>query len=150
MMASTSAPNWLRWLSRCSLQGPTRSISPRRTGSDRFRWRIAAARDFMSARQYRLARALATAKSRCGVGHFSPAMLEWPAMAAFNYFNYFTEVEEYFWRKRGARLLVSPLDWAIVETWQKAGIPLEAVLKGIDRAFESYQRSRRAAGEIGR
>jgi hypothetical protein len=68
------------------------------------------------------------------------------AMEAFNYFNYFTEIEEYFWRKRGAHLLVSPLDWAIVETWQKAGVPLEAVLKGIDRAFESWQRSRRAAG----
>jgi hypothetical protein len=64
----------------------------------------------------------------------------------FNYFNYFTEIEEYFWRKRGAHLLVSPLDWAIVETWQKAGIPLSAVMKGIDRAFESFARSRRAAG----
>jgi hypothetical protein len=68
------------------------------------------------------------------------------AMEPFNYFNYFTEIEEYFWRKRGAHLLVSPLDWAIVETWQKAGIPLAVVLKGIDRAFESWQRSRRAAG----
>lgn len=67
-------------------------------------------------------------------------------MAEFNYFNYFTEIEEHFWRKRGAHLLVSPLDWAIVETWQKAGIPLEAVLKGIDRAFESYGRSRRGSG----
>ena len=67
-------------------------------------------------------------------------------MDSFNYFNYFTEIEEYFWRKRGAPLLVSPLDWAIVETWQKAGIPLEAVLKGIDRAFESWGRSKRAAG----
>ncbi len=67
-------------------------------------------------------------------------------MAELNYFNYFTEIEEYFWQKRGAHLLVSPLDWAIVETWQKAGIPLSAVLKGIDRAFESYARSRRAAG----
>lgn len=66
-------------------------------------------------------------------------------MDSFNYFNYFTEIEEYFWHKRGAHLLVSPLDWAIVETWQKAGIPLPAVLKGIDRAFESWQRSRRAA-----
>jgi hypothetical protein len=65
-------------------------------------------------------------------------------MSAFNYFNYFTEIEEYFWRKRGAHLLVSPLDWAIVETWQKAGVPLDAVLRGIDSAFESYQRSRRA------
>lgn len=67
-------------------------------------------------------------------------------METFNYFNYFTEIEEHFWRKRGAHLLVSPLDWAIVETWQKAGIPLDAVLKGIDRAFESWGRSRRAAG----
>ncbi len=67
-------------------------------------------------------------------------------MSEFNYFNYFTEIEEYFWQKRGAHLLVSPLDWAIVETWQKAGISLPAVLKGIDRAFESYARSRRAAG----
>ena len=67
-------------------------------------------------------------------------------MAELNYFNYFTEIEEYFWQKRGAHLLVSPIDWAIVETWQKAGIPLSAVLKGIDRAFESYARSRRAAG----
>ena len=67
-------------------------------------------------------------------------------MESFNYFNYFTEIEEYFWRKRGAHLLVSPLDWAILETWQKAGVPIEAVLKGIDRAFESWGRSRRAAG----
>jgi hypothetical protein len=67
-------------------------------------------------------------------------------MDSLNYFNYFTEIEEYFWRKRGAHLLVSPLDWAIVETWQRAGIPLDAVLRGIDTAFESYQRSRRGAG----
>jgi hypothetical protein len=67
-------------------------------------------------------------------------------MEPFNYFNYFTEIEEYFWQKRGAHLLVSPVDWAIVETWQKAGIPLQVVLKGIDRAFESWARSRRAAG----
>ena len=68
-------------------------------------------------------------------------------MDNWNYFNYFTEIEEYFWKKRGAHLLVSPLDWAIMETWQQAGVPLEAVLKGIDRSFESYQRSRRGAGK---
>jgi hypothetical protein len=65
----------------------------------------------------------------------------------WNYFNYFTEIENYFWKKRGAHLLVSPLDWAIMEAWQKAGVPLEAVMKGIDHAFESYQRSRRGAGK---
>jgi len=68
-------------------------------------------------------------------------------MDGWNYFNYFTEIEEYFWKKRGAHLLVSPLDWAIMEAWQKAGVPLEAALKGIDNAFESYQRSRRGAGK---
>jgi hypothetical protein len=68
-------------------------------------------------------------------------------MESWNYFNYFTEIEEYFWKKRGAHLLVSPLDWAIMEAWQKAGVPLEAALKGIDRAFESYGRSRRGAGK---
>lgn len=67
-------------------------------------------------------------------------------MDNWNYFNYFTEIEEHFWKRRGAHLLVSPLDWAIMETWQKAGVPLEAALKGIDRAFESHQRSRRGAG----
>ncbi len=68
-------------------------------------------------------------------------------MDSWNYFNYFTEIENYFWKKRGAHLLVSPLDWAIMETWQKAGVPLDAVFKGIDHAFESYQRSRRGAGK---
>lgn len=63
-----------------------------------------------------------------------------------NTFNYFSEIEEHFWRKRGAHILVSPVDWAILETWQKAGIPLEAVVSGIDRAFESYARSKRAVG----
>src|SRR5260370_42679129 len=66
-------------------------------------------------------------------------------MDGWNYFNYFTEIEEYFWKKRGAHLLVSPLDWGIMEAWQKAGVPLEAALKGIDNALESYQRARRGA-----
>jgi hypothetical protein len=69
-------------------------------------------------------------------------------MDGWNYFNYFTEIEEYFWKKRGSHLLVSPLDWAIMETWQRAGVPLEAVFKGIDSAFESYGRSRRGAGKV--
>jgi hypothetical protein len=68
-------------------------------------------------------------------------------MDGWNYFNYFTEIEAYFWKKRGAHLLVSPLDWAIMEAWQRAGVPLEAALKGIDNAFESYQRSRRGANK---
>ncbi len=56
-----------------------------------------------------------------------------------NYFNYFTEIEEYFQRRRG-RIQLSPLDWALIETWKDAGMPLEAVLRGIDTAFDKYER----------
>jgi hypothetical protein len=56
-----------------------------------------------------------------------------------NYFNYFTEVEEHFQRRRG-RIQLSPLDWALIETWKDAGIPLEAVLRGTDAAFEKFEK----------
>jgi hypothetical protein len=55
-----------------------------------------------------------------------------------NYFNYFTEIEEHFQRRRGSILLLSTLDWALIETWKDAGVPLEAVLRGIDEAFDRY------------
>jgi hypothetical protein len=55
-----------------------------------------------------------------------------------NYFNYFTEIEEHFQRRRGGILLLSTLDWALIETWKDAGVPLEAVLRGIDSAFDRY------------
>ena len=57
-----------------------------------------------------------------------------------NYFNYFTEIEEHFQRRRGSILLLSTLDWALIETWKDAGIPLEAALRGIDSAFERWGR----------
>jgi hypothetical protein len=56
-----------------------------------------------------------------------------------NYFNYFTEIEEHFQRRRGTLLLLSTLDWALIETWREAGVPLEAVLRGIDRAFDKHE-----------
>jgi hypothetical protein len=60
----------------------------------------------------------------------------WPG----NYFNYFTEIEERFQKARGTSLfLMSPLDWALVETWKNAGVPLTAVLRGIDVAFEKWR-----------
>jgi hypothetical protein len=57
-----------------------------------------------------------------------------------NYFNYFTEIEEHFCRQRGTLLHVSPLDWDLIRTWKEAGIPLEAVLRGIDLTFERFNR----------
>jgi len=60
--------------------------------------------------------------------------------APSNYFNYFTEIEEHFRIARGTGLfLISPLDWALIETWKNAGVPLEAVLRGIDAAFEKWR-----------
>lgn len=55
-----------------------------------------------------------------------------------NYFNYFTEIEDLFQRRRGSLLMLSTLDWALIETWREAGVPLEAVLRGIDSAFDRY------------
>ncbi len=57
-----------------------------------------------------------------------------------NYFNYFTEIEEHFQRRFGGALLLSTVDWALIEVWKDAGIPLEAVLRGIDATFEHYER----------
>ena len=57
-----------------------------------------------------------------------------------NYFNYFTEIEERFLQRRGGGLLLSTLDWTLIEIWKDAGIPLAAVLRGIDEAFDSYAR----------
>jgi len=61
----------------------------------------------------------------------------------YNYFNYFTEVEEHFQKARGTGLfLLSPPDWALIEGWKNAGVPLEAVLRGIDAAFEKWRSGR--------
>lgn len=58
----------------------------------------------------------------------------------YNYFNYYTEIEEHFQKARGTGLfLLSPLDWALIEGWKNAGVPLEAVLRGIDAAFEKWR-----------
>jgi hypothetical protein len=55
-----------------------------------------------------------------------------------NYFNYFTEIEERFQQRRGSLLMLSTLDWALIETWREADVPLEAVLRGIDNAFDKH------------
>jgi len=62
-----------------------------------------------------------------------------------NYFNYFTEIEERFQQRRGSILLLSTLDWALIETWRDAGIPLEAALRGIDAAFDRYEARQKKA-----
>jgi hypothetical protein len=56
-----------------------------------------------------------------------------------NYFNYFTEIEETFVRRRGKHLLLSPLDWDLMQTWKDLNIPLHVVLRGVEKAFDSYE-----------
>jgi hypothetical protein len=71
-----------------------------------------------------------------------------PSDLGHNYFNYFTEIEEHFQRVRGTSLfLLSPLDWALVESWKNGEVPLEAVLRGIDAAFEKW-RSRKVKTQM--
>jgi hypothetical protein len=71
------------------------------------------------------------------------------ATALQNYFNYFTEIEERFLQRRGSLLLLSTLDWALIEAWREAGLPLTAVLRGIDAAFDKHDaRKLRAKGTL--
>lgn len=55
-----------------------------------------------------------------------------------NYYNYFTEIEEYFVRRRGKHLLVSPMDWGLIAAWRDSGVPLAVALRGIDKAMDGF------------
>ncbi|MFM8395587.1 MAG: hypothetical protein ACKOB4_16860 [Acidobacteriota bacterium] len=57
-----------------------------------------------------------------------------------NYYSYFSEIEDEFVRRRGSHLLVSTLDWSLMETWRQRAIPLHIVLRGINQAFDSYDK----------
>jgi hypothetical protein len=61
----------------------------------------------------------------------------WPT--SLNYFNYFTEIEDAFIRRRGKHLLLSPLDWALIESWKEMDLPLHVALRGIEKAFDSWE-----------
>ncbi|MDQ3907827.1 MAG: hypothetical protein M3268_05735, partial [Acidobacteriota bacterium] len=56
-----------------------------------------------------------------------------------NYFNYFTEIEDAFIRRRGRHLLLSPMDWALIESWKEMGVPLHVALRGIEKSFDSFE-----------
>lgn len=56
-----------------------------------------------------------------------------------NYYNYFTEIEEHFVRRRGKHLMVSPMDWSLISVWRDSGIPLHVALRGIDLAMDTFQ-----------
>jgi hypothetical protein len=58
-----------------------------------------------------------------------------------NYFNYFTEIEETFVRRRGKSLFLSPIDWAMMEDWQRRGVPLHIVIRGIESVFDGFDKN---------
>jgi len=60
-----------------------------------------------------------------------------------NYFSYFSEIEDTFIRRRGKHLMLSPLDWALIESWKERGVPLHVALRGIEHAFDSHQSKQR-------
>ena len=67
------------------------------------------------------------------------AAVEPEGRAPLNYFNYFTEIEDAFIRRRGRHLLLSPMDWALIESWKEMGVPLHVALRGIEKSFDSYE-----------
>ena len=60
-----------------------------------------------------------------------------------NYFNYFSEIEDTFIRRRGKNLFISPLDWALIEIWQGREVPLHIVLRGIETVFDNFEKSKK-------
>ena len=69
--------------------------------------------------------------------HFPFSIFHFPLM---NYYNYFTEIEETFIRRRGRNLLLSPLDWALIENWQEREVPLHIILRGIETVFDGIDK----------
>ncbi|MBN2242145.1 MAG: hypothetical protein JW793_05605 [Acidobacteria bacterium] len=66
-----------------------------------------------------------------------------------NYYNYFTEIEEHFVKRRGKHLLVSPMDWGLMAAWRDAGVPLQVAIRGIDIAMDGFfSRQRRGSAKI--
>ncbi len=63
-------------------------------------------------------------------------------------FDYFSDIEEHFCRRRGTTLIGSTLDWSVMESWKDADVPLEAVLRGIDATFDKYDRRPRKTRKI--
>ena len=62
-----------------------------------------------------------------------------PETRNLNYFSYFSEIEDTFIRRRGKHLMLSPIDWALIESWKERGVPLHVALRGIEHSFDSYE-----------
>jgi len=65
-----------------------------------------------------------------------------------NYYNYFTEIEEHFVRRRGKHLLISPMDWCLIASWRDAGVPLQVAVRGIDIAMDGFVSRKRGNSRV--
>jgi len=65
-----------------------------------------------------------------------------------NYYNYFTQIEEHFVRRRGKHLLISPMDWGLIAAWRDAGVPLQVALRGIDLAMDGFSARQRGSSKV--
>ncbi|MGH7851336.1 MAG: hypothetical protein ACREOP_13645 [Thermodesulfobacteriota bacterium] len=58
---------------------------------------------------------------------------------------YIKEIESYFLTLVGEGIMLSPIDYSLIQDWKKRQVPREVVLKGINKAFsESGTRSKGA------
>jgi hypothetical protein len=44
-------------------------------------------------------------------------------------------------RRRGKHLLLSPIDWAMIEGWRDRGIPLHIVIRAIENVFDGFDKN---------
>ena len=63
--------------------------------------------------------------------------------------NYFCVVEGHFQGQRGSlTFFFAPKDWALIELWKRTGIPVEAVLRGIDAGFAKPRAGRKRFEQV--
>ncbi|MCJ7644847.1 MAG: hypothetical protein MUP28_10265 [Candidatus Aminicenantes bacterium] len=58
---------------------------------------------------------------------------------------YYQTIAREFFRRRGAPFFLSPKDVALIARWEKMRVPLDAVLEGMETAFENFRKGGRSA-----
>ncbi len=73
-------------------------------------------------------------------------MSDKPSDASASDHAYFQDLEAAFIRLRGAPLLLSPADWQVAKRWRREGVPLELVVRVMERVFERQAEPDKKAG----
>jgi len=53
--------------------------------------------------------------------------------------NYLSKIEEEWQRLQRAAYRLTALDWAYADSWQEAGVPIQAAILGMRRSFQSFK-----------